>query len=52
MRSAFSIASNHGLTIYDSVYLALAKKLEGSLASRDKKQIEVARNLRIDIVRT
>ncbi len=51
IQSAFSIATNHGLTTYDSVYLALAKKLEGSLASRDGKQLEAARTLQIEIVK-
>jgi predicted nucleic acid-binding protein len=52
VRTSFDTASDHGLTIYDSIYLALAKKLGGGLASRDKKQIEVARKLGIDIIRT
>lgn len=52
MRSAFNIATDHGITIYDSVYLALAKKLDGSLASRDKKQMEVARKVGIGIAPT
>jgi predicted nucleic acid-binding protein len=52
VQSAFSIAVDHGLTTYDSVYLSLAKKLDGSLASRDRKQIEAARTLGIEIVPT
>jgi predicted nucleic acid-binding protein len=50
--SAFSIAADHGLTTYDSVYLALAKKQDGSLASRDRRQIEAARTLGIKTVPT
>jgi predicted nucleic acid-binding protein len=52
VQSAFSMAADHGLTTYDSVYLALAKKLDGSLASRDRRQVEVARTLEIDVVST
>jgi predicted nucleic acid-binding protein len=52
VHSAFQIAADHGLTTYDSVYLALAKKLRGSLASRDKKQVEVARVLGLEIAST
>ena len=50
VQSAFSMAADHGLTTYDSVYLALAKKLDGSLASRDRKQVEAARTLGIETV--
>jgi predicted nucleic acid-binding protein len=46
------MAADHGLTTYDSVYLALAKKLDGSLASRDRKQVEAARTLGIETVST
>jgi len=52
VQSAFSMAADHGLTTYDSVYLALAKKLDGSLASRDRKQVEAARTLEIETVST
>jgi predicted nucleic acid-binding protein len=52
VQSAFSMAADHGLTTYDSVYLALAKKLDGSLASRDRKQVEAARTLGIETVST
>ncbi len=50
--SAFKMAADHGLTTYDSVYLALAKKLDGGLASRDRKQVEAARTLEIEIIST
>jgi predicted nucleic acid-binding protein len=46
------MAADHRLTAYDSVYLALAKKLDGSLASRDRRQVEAARTLEIDVVST
>lgn len=48
---AFKIAAANDLTIYDSVYIALAKKTESSLASRDKKQIEVAAKLGVKILK-
>jgi len=50
--SAFAIAADHGLTTYDAVYLALAIKVGGSLASKDRKQIEIAKALGIEIVST
>jgi len=52
VQSAFRIAADHGLTIYDSVYLALAKKLHGSLASRDRNQVEAAGTLGIGVAPT
>jgi predicted nucleic acid-binding protein len=52
LESAFDIAAGHGLTTYDSVYLALAQKLHGRLASRDRRQIEVAKALGIETVPT
>ena len=48
---AFKIATGNDLTIYDSIYIALAKKSEGSLASRDKKQIEVAAKIGVNILK-
>jgi predicted nucleic acid-binding protein len=52
VQSAFRIAADHGLTAYDSVYLALAKKLHGSLASRHRKQVEAAKALGIEVAPT
>lgn len=52
VQSAFKIAADHGLTAYDSVYLALAKKLHGSLASRDRKQVEAAKAIGIEVAST
>lgn len=48
---AFKIAAANDLTIYDSIYVALAKKTEGSLASRDKRQIEVAAKIGVNILK-
>jgi predicted nucleic acid-binding protein len=51
IEDAFRIAVDYDLTIYDSVFLALAQKLRGPLLSRDRKQIEAARKLGIEIFR-
>jgi predicted nucleic acid-binding protein len=40
---SFRIAKECNLTSYDASYIALAKSLGGSLASRDPKQLEAAR---------
>jgi len=50
VQDAFRIAVDHGLAIYDSVFLALAQKLHGSLISRDQRQTEVARKLGIEVL--
>jgi len=50
--SALRIACDHSLTMYDSVYLALALKLGGSLASKDRKQVEIAKKLGVEIAQT
>ena len=52
VQSALRIAADHGLKAYDSVYLALANKLHGSLASRDRKQMEAAKTLGIEVAST
>ncbi len=52
VQDTFRIAADHGLTTYDSVYLALAVKLHGGLASRDKKQMEVAKTLGMKVLST
>ena len=50
VEGAFRIALEHDLTVYDSLFLALAQKLEGSLVSRDRKQMEAALRLGIDVL--
>ncbi len=52
IRDAFKIAAENDLTIYDSLYIALAMRSKGGLASRDKKQIRVAENLGVKILNT
>ncbi len=46
---AFKIASENNLTIYDSLYIALARNPGSSLASKDKRQIEIAEKLGVKI---
>jgi predicted nucleic acid-binding protein len=46
----FRIARENGLVAYDAIYIALAKRKGGSLASRDPKQIEAAKKSGIKIV--
>jgi predicted nucleic acid-binding protein len=49
--AAFTIAEQNGLTIYDSIYIALAKASGGSLESRDRRQIEIASKLGVTIAK-
>jgi len=50
MGDAFRIASENGVTIYDALYLALAKRLGATLLSRDAQQIEVAKRVGVKTV--
>jgi predicted nucleic acid-binding protein len=47
---AFKIAAENDLTIYDSIYIALAKRSGNTLASRDKRQIEAAAKLGVKTI--
>jgi len=47
---AFVIALEENLTIYDALYVALAKKLNAKLLSLDKKQRKVAEGKEIQII--
>jgi len=42
IEEAFDIALRHRTTVYDALYVALAKKLEAELGSRDEEQVKVA----------
>jgi predicted nucleic acid-binding protein len=42
LNSALAIGSTHQLAIYDSAYVAIAKKSESPLISLDQKQIQTA----------
>jgi predicted nucleic acid-binding protein len=50
LHEAYRIAKENGSAIYDSVYVALAKQLGGSLSSRDPKQIEIAKKFGIKVI--
>ena len=49
--AAFRIAEENDLTIYDAIYIALAKASGGSLASRDRRQLETASKLGVRITK-
>ena len=44
IQEAYTIAMKHNITIYDSIYIALAKKLKAKLVTLDKRQHLVAKN--------
>ena len=44
LNEAFSIAKSTGVTIYDALYIALAKRLGATLITRDRRQHEAAKN--------
>lgn len=53
LREAFDEAKKEeksAIAVYDFIYLVLAKRLHGQLASRDPKQMEIAKKLGIKIV--
>jgi predicted nucleic acid-binding protein len=41
---AFKIANRNKITIYDSLFIALAKSMNLELITSDKKQYEIAKN--------
>jgi len=43
--SAFEISAKHGITIYDALFIALAKERSQELVTSDTKQAEIARDL-------
>lgn len=47
LKPAFEISLKHNTPIYDSLFLALALGIKGVLASRDKRQLDIAENLNI-----
>jgi predicted nucleic acid-binding protein len=47
---SFRIAKEHNLASYDATYIAVAKRLNGSLASRDPKQLDVAKKCGIKTI--
>jgi predicted nucleic acid-binding protein len=49
IEDGFKLAKENGLSMYDAIYIALAKKMDATLASRDPRQIEAARRSRVKI---
>ncbi len=49
-KKAYKISSKYNITIYDSLFLALALKIRGDLLTRDKKQAEVGKKLGIEVI--
>ena len=45
LREAFDIALKYEATIYDALYIALARKRKVELISRDERQVKVAREV-------
>jgi len=50
LEEAYSIALATSLTIYDSLYIALARRVRGRLATRDRRQYEAAKRLGVDAI--
>ncbi len=50
LEEAYSIALATSLTIYDSLYIALARRVGGRLATRDRRQYEAAKRLGVDAI--
>lgn len=50
--AAWEIAGRYDLTIYDSIYLALAQREHVGLASRDSTQIRAARTMGLRVTET
>lgn len=50
LEEAFNIATKDNLSIYDAVYIALARRLKTTLITFDKKQAESAKKEGINVV--
>ena len=48
LEAALQLALDHGVTLYDSLYLAQARRL-GELLTSDERQAEVAAKLDIEV---
>jgi predicted nucleic acid-binding protein len=49
--SSFEISRRENITVYDSVYIALAKKLGARLLTRDDTQAKAARSQGVSVVK-
>ena len=50
LREALEIAVDYGLPIYDSLFLAQARNLKAKLITSDKRQMNVAREIGMEVV--
>ena len=50
MREALEISLRYGITVYDSLFIAQAKSLNVKLITSDRKQVEVAQDLRVETI--
>ena len=50
LEMALNIALDHGITVYDSLYIACASKLKASLLSSDEEQSKVAEMLGLPVI--
>lgn len=48
---AYKIASEYAITVYDALYIALAKKKELPLLTLEKRQREVCENIEVQIIK-
>jgi predicted nucleic acid-binding protein len=49
IHEAFEISQSNNVAIYDSLYISIAKKTKSTLLSKDERQKDVARKLRIGV---
>ncbi len=52
LKQALEISLSTGITIYDALYIALAKQRKSPLLTRDRVQAKAARELRVEVLET
>ncbi len=50
LQDAFNIALEHGISIYDALFIALAKRRELELVTSDERQAKIAKKMGIPVV--
>ena len=50
LSNAFKVSIKHAITIYDALYIALAKELQARLLTRDYKQAKAAKEEGIEVI--
>jgi len=50
LRSALEISLKHGITVYDSLFIAQARSLNVKLVTSDRKQVEVSQDLGVETI--